>query len=83
MRTIPSALQTKLNSGVTTLARCWIVTRRDGAVLGFTDHDQDIVLDGTTCRAGTGFTSSEASARLGLAVDGAEIAGALAADSLT
>ena len=32
MRTIPPALQTKLNSGVTTLCRCWIVTRRDGVV---------------------------------------------------
>ncbi len=40
MRTIPSALQAKLDSGVTTLCRCWIVTRRDGVVLGFTDHDE-------------------------------------------
>ena len=35
----PSALQTKLDSGVTTLCRCWNLTRRDGVVLGFTDHD--------------------------------------------
>ena len=46
MRTIPTALQAKLDSGVTTLCRCWIVTRRDGAKLGFTDHDADIALDG-------------------------------------
>jgi uncharacterized phage protein (TIGR02218 family) len=82
MRIIPPALQAKLDSGVTTLARCWIVTRRDGVQMGFTDHDADIVIDGVTCRAGTGLTSSEATARLGLAVDGAEIAGALADDSL-
>lgn len=83
MRLIPSALQTKLDSGVTTLARCWIVTRRDGAVLGFTDHDEDIVLGAVTCRAGTGLDSSEATARLGLSVGGAEIAGALADDSIS
>lgn len=83
MRAIPPALQAKLSSGVTTLCRCWIVTRRDGVVLGFTDHDQDIVLGGVTCRAATGLTGSEATARLGLQVDGAEIAGALAADSLS
>jgi uncharacterized phage protein (TIGR02218 family) len=83
MRTIPSDLQTKLDSGVTTLARCWIVTRLDGAVLGFTDHDEDIVLGTVTCRAGSGVDSSEVTARLGLAVDGAEIAGALADESLT
>ena len=59
MRNIPSALQAKLDSGVTTLARCWIITRRDGVVQGFTDHDEDIVLDGATCRAGTGFTASD------------------------
>ena len=83
MRPIPSALQTKLNSGVTTLARCWKLTRRDGVVMGFTDHDRDLIIDGVTFRAGTGFTSSEAASRFGLAVDGAEISGALADESLT
>lgn len=82
MRSIPPALQAKLCSGVTTLARCWIVTRRDGVVMGFTDHDVDLTVAGTLCRAGTGLTASEATARLGLQVDGSEIAGALADDSL-
>ncbi len=44
MRIIPTALQAKLDSGVTTLCRCWIVTRRDGVVQGFTDHDEDVVV---------------------------------------
>lgn len=83
MRTISTDLQAKLSSGVTTLARCWIVTRRDGTVLGFTDHDEDVVLGSVTCLAGTGLDSSEVTAQLGLAVDGAEIAGALADESLT
>ena len=56
--------------GVTTLCRCWIITRRDGVVQGFTDHDEDVVLDGVTCRAGSGLTGSEATQKLGLAVDG-------------
>jgi len=83
MRAIPSALQAKLDGGVTTLARCWIVTRRDGVVQGFTEHDGDLVIDGVTCRAGTGFGASEATSRFDLSIDGAEISGALAADSLT
>ncbi|MEJ0076017.1 MAG: DUF2163 domain-containing protein [Alphaproteobacteria bacterium] len=82
MRTIPPALQAKLDSGVTTLARCWIVTRRDGVTMGFTDHDADLTVTGTLCHADTGLTASEATARLGLQVDGSEIAGALADDSL-
>ena len=82
MRSIPASLQAKLDSGVTTLARCWIITRRDGVVMGFTDHDADLTIAGTLCHAGTGLTASEATARLGLQVDGSEIAGALADDSL-
>jgi uncharacterized phage protein (TIGR02218 family) len=83
MRAVPTALQDKLDSGVTTLCRCWRITRRDGVVLGFTDHDEDIALDGLICRAGTGLTASEATAHFGLAVGGAEISGALADDALS
>ena len=83
MRSIPSALQAKLDSGATTLARCWIATRRDGVVLGFTDHDRDLTIDGVTCRAGTGFTASEATSRFDLSVDGSEISGAFSDDTLT
>jgi uncharacterized phage protein (TIGR02218 family) len=83
MRTIPPGLQAKLDSGVTTLCRCWRIVRRDGVVQGFTDHDEDVLLDGLTCRAGTGLAGSEATARLGLSVGGAEISGALADDTLT
>jgi uncharacterized phage protein (TIGR02218 family) len=82
VRSIPPALQAKLDSGVTTLARCWIVTRRDGVTMGFTDHDADLTLAGTLCHADTGLAASEATARLGLQVDGSEIAGALSDDSL-
>jgi uncharacterized phage protein (TIGR02218 family) len=83
MRSIPSALQAKLDSGVTTLCRCWVVTRRDGVVQGFTDHDEDVVVVGVTCRAGTGLAASEAAEQLGLAVTGSEISGALADDELS
>ena len=83
MRAIPAALQAKLDSGATTLCTCWRIARRDGVVLGFTDHDEDVVVDGLLCRARSGFAGSEATAQLGLAVVGSEISGALADDSLT
>jgi uncharacterized phage protein (TIGR02218 family) len=83
MRTIPAALQAKLDSGITTLCRCWVLTRRDGVVMGFTDHDEDIVLGAVICRAGAGLSASEATQQLGLAVTGAEISGALADSALT
>lgn len=82
MRTIPSGLQAKLDTGVTTLCRCWLVTRRDGVTQGFTDHDEDVVLGDVACRAGAGLIASEATQKLGLAVDSSEISGALADDTL-
>lgn len=82
MRSIPAALQDKLDSGVTTLCRCWLIARNDGMTQGFTDHDEDVALGAVICRAGTGLTGSEAAQTLGLAVDGSELSGALADDSL-
>jgi uncharacterized phage protein (TIGR02218 family) len=83
MLDIPSALQARLDSGVTTLARCWLITRNDGVVQGFTDHDDDIAVNDVTCRAGSGLTASEATAQLGLAIGGTELSGALNDDTLT
>lgn len=83
MRAIPTALQTRLTGGVTTLAQAWKLVRRDGVVLGFTDHDQDLVFDGVTFRAGTGFAASEASQQFDLTVNGGDIVGALDGDGLS
>lgn len=82
MRSIPPALQAKLDSGATTLCRCWVLTRTDGVVQGFTDHDEDIALGDVTCRASTGLAAAEATQQLGLAVSATDVEGALAADTL-
>ena len=36
---------------VGTLATVWILTRLDGTVIGFTDHDRPLTLQGVTCAA--------------------------------
>ena len=82
MKTIPPELQARLNSGVTTLCRCWVIRRSDGVIQGFTDHDEDVLLDDINCRAGSGLSGSEAVQKLGLAVDSSELSGALADDTL-
>lgn len=66
-----------LGSGVTTLARAWRVVRRDGQRLGFTDHDQDIVLDGDVFKASSGLAAKALQSTTGLAVDNTEAVGAL------
>jgi uncharacterized phage protein (TIGR02218 family) len=83
MKTLPPGLQAHLDSGVTTLCWCWRLTRRDGAKLGFTDHDRDLVFDGTTFEAATGFTASEIKDTVGLSVDNLEVESALTSDRLS
>ena len=82
MKSLPPSLQAHLDTGATTLAWCWRVTRNDGLGLGFTDHDRDLVFDGTTFEAATGFTASEIKDALGLSVDNLEVSSALKSDRL-
>lgn len=77
------ALQAHLATGATTLCRAWIVTRKDGVVLGFTDHDQDIHVDNVTCRADAGMSASALQQTTGLSVDNSEAIGALTDASIT
>lgn len=58
-RTLSSNLRAHFASETTTIATLWKVTRQDTTVLGFTNHDADIVYDGVTYMAATGFTPSE------------------------
>ncbi len=83
MRSLPDGLAAEFASGATTLCRCWRALRRDGRRFGFTDHDRDLVFDGTTFQASSGLEASEAESLLGLAVGGGEIAGALSAESVS
>lgn len=82
MKTLPAGLAAHLASGATTLCWCWRLTRRDGVVLGFTDHDRDLAFDGTTFEAAAGFTASEIKDEVGLAVDNLEVESALSSGRL-
>lgn len=79
MRDLPPSLAAHLAQGATTLCHCWSLTRRDGAALGFTDHDRDLTIAGLTYAARSGLEAAEATAELGFAVGGGEVAGALTA----
>lgn len=81
-KVLPAGLQTHLDSGTTTLCFCWRVTRPDATVQGFTNHDVDLVFEGTTFLAASGFTASEVVKNLGLSIDNLSVAGALSSSSL-
>ena len=80
---IPLSLQTHLDSGTTTLAWCWQLTRNDGAVFGFTDHDRPLTFDGTTFEPESGFTASEIRSGSDLSVDAQEAEGVLTSTTIT
>ena len=66
-----------LAGGLTTLCHCWQVTRTDGVVLAFTDHDRPLAFDGVTFRADTGLSARALAQTSGLSVDNTEALGAL------
>lgn len=80
---ISAALKAHLKSGVTTLCRCWSVTRADGLVLGFTDHDIDLSFGGISYVANSGMTAQALQQTTGLSVDNTEALGALSPGAVT
>ncbi|MBL1435864.1 MAG: DUF2163 domain-containing protein [Rhodobacteraceae bacterium] len=83
MKSFPASLQTHFDSGTTTLAWCWRLTRNDGAVFGFTDHDLSLAFDGSTFEPESGFTASEIRSGSDLSVDAQEAEGVLTSDIIT
>lgn len=83
MKTVPSALQTALDSGAISLATLWKVTRKDNVVLGFTDHDKDLVVSGVTYQAATGYTRTTIQSTADMAVDNLDLEGILSSDAVT
>lgn len=83
MKTIPAALYAALTAEVTTLATCWTLTRTDGVVLGFTDHDADLLVNGVTYQAASGYTASTIQSTADLSVDNLDTKGILESGAIT
>lgn len=78
----PEELRAHLESGATTIARVWAVTRRDGEVLGFTDHDGGLEFEGIRFEPDSGMTAKAVAQGTGLSVDNTEVYGALSSDAI-
>lgn len=84
MKAISSALLTHSQGDVSTLALCWKITRRDGVVLGFTTHIEDLVISGVTYAAATGsYSATTVRSTSDLAVDNLEIEAILDSAAIT
>lgn len=77
MSGMDQGLKAHLATGLTTIAHAWAIERKDGVVLGFTDHDRDLHFDGINFRADTGLSALSLAQSTGLSVDNTEAIGAL------
>lgn len=83
MTAYPETLAVHLAREVTTVCHCWRLTRRDGHVAGYTDHDRPLTVGATLYAPQTGLAASEARDTLGLAVDTVDVEGALSSDDIS
>lgn len=83
MKSDTGGIQAHLDLNVTTLAWCWKATRRDGAIFGFTSHDQNLTIDGIIYYAETGLNATNAQAKVGTSVDNLEVGGMLDSNTIT
>ncbi|MBC9245566.1 DUF2163 domain-containing protein [Paracoccus sp. 11-3] len=67
----------------TTIARAWMIRRKDGLTLGFTDHDVALSFDGVRFRPDHGMAARALVQGSGLSVDNSEAAGALSDDAIS
>lgn len=82
MKTSSTPLNTHISGETTTLATCWKVTRKDGAVFGFTDFDKDLTIESLVYQARSGYTRSAIHTVANLAVDNLDIESALDSETL-
>lgn len=82
-KNISTALLNHLKGEVHTLAVCWQIKRRDNQILGFTNHDQDILIDNVLYRAQTGILPSAFSSDYKLSVNNLELQGFLTGTGIT
>lgn len=77
MSDLHPGLKAHLETGVTTTCNCWALTRSDGVVLGFTDHDGPLSFEGIDFSADSGLSAVALQQTTGLSVDNTEAMGAL------
>ena len=83
VKTTTAAFDTHLLQDLTTIATGWKITRTDGVVIGFTDHDIDIVIDSVTYLASSGYIRSAISSSASMNADNMEVHGFLDDTNLT
>ncbi len=77
MKEIDAALTAHLAGALTTLATLVKITRRDGGIVAFTDHDDDVSMDGVTYKADGSFSANALTQQANMKVKDFDIVGLL------
>lgn len=83
MKTTSAPLAAHLAGSAHTIATCWLVTRTDGQVFGFTSHDLPLTIDGVVYEAALGVDRSAVDHSAGVSAGTAQALGFLNSDSIT
>ncbi|MEL6493930.1 MAG: DUF2163 domain-containing protein [Cyanobacteria bacterium J06623_7] len=84
MLNLDPAFKESLTKAALSLCWCWLIIRRDGAMIGFTSFDLDLVIDDVTYRGTTGFDPGAAQTSSGVdKVDSQNLKGILDASGIS
>jgi uncharacterized phage protein (TIGR02218 family) len=83
MKSISPELESHFAGELTTLATCWRLIREDGVQLGFTDHDQILLVDDLQYDSIAGFTPSAVESKSDMSVDNLDLDGQLYPSKIT
>jgi uncharacterized phage protein (TIGR02218 family) len=70
-------------SNVMAIAACWKLTRKDGTIMGFTNHDRDLTFLGVTYEAASGFAPGALKSTAGTQVNNLDLKGMFSSARIT
>jgi uncharacterized phage protein (TIGR02218 family) len=83
MRHVSGEFAARLAADGTSLCACWRFTRRDGVVIGVTDHDRAIAFDGVNHEPASGLGGATFESSAGLAPGRATVEGAISLEAVS
>lgn len=82
MKTCSEALASHLKQDTTTITTCWRITRADGKVFCFTEHDKSFEYQGEWFTSVGGFNKSSIPSNATFGIDSMEVNGFLSTDTI-
>lgn len=83
MKTVPGALATHLAGELTSVTSLWLIVRRDGMQLAFTEHDQPLTVGGITYQPGASYEATAIRTGSAMKLDTLEARGIFDSDAIS